>query len=613
LGLGGHTSNEVFVLRTRLLSVAAAAVGLAALAGALVALPPPAAHADPTDGTLTVIVNRDVDKDGAFSAADVPQPGIVIVVSDADGEPVTGRTDDDGRFVLTPTDKLTGGRYFVVAEIPADLGDLVPVPASETYSALSTTVDVSADNQTVRMGVASEPKPDPTPEPDPTTEQPSGDSKLVRFAVGDRVWRDSDRSGTQAPSEPGQGKITVQLLNSDGEVVDSKMSSSSGRFVFDDLAAGTYSLRFAGVPPGSRLTPAGLQDDVENDSDPDFAGQTPPFTLGVGEPNVREAKPADRVHAAYINSTIDAGVTPLCYAIGDHVWYDLDRDGTRQAGEPAAAATVSLLSGEKVVASTTTDAQGHYLFNHLEAGSYQVAFSNLPPHRAFTARGVGVDPAADSDADPKTGLSPVITLGPNSADLVPASDVGISRADFANLTVNAGLVGSYTVGDTVWQDHNGNGVLDTGDGGVAGMKVELRDSDQQVLASTTTSDTGRFAFDGLAAGSYQLKFGTPPVGLRFTSQRSGANPAVDSDADPVGLTPVIVLGDNNPADTTIDAGLTTPENFSAAPVPGAASAAPVDTELSSTGGVPAPLPVLGLVAILSGAACLVAGQQGRLR
>ena len=75
---------------------------------------------------------------------------------------------------------------------------------------------------------------------------------------------------------------------------------------------------------------------------------------------------------------------------------------------------------------------------------------------------------------------------------------------------------------------------------------------------------------------------------------------------------MIVLSDDNPEDTTIDAGLTMPANFSAAPVPGVASATPVDTELSSTGGVPAPLPLLGLMAILSGVACLVAGQQGRV-
>ena len=201
----------------------------------------------------------------------------------------------------------------------------------------------------------------------------------------------------------------------------------------------------------------------------------------------------------------------------------------------AAAATVTLLSGETVVASTTTDAQGRYLFSDLEAGRYQVSFGDLPPHRAFTARGVGIDPAADSDVDPKTGLSPVITLGPGSPNLAPAADADINDADFANLTVSAGLVGSYALGDTVWQDHNGNGVVDVGDGGVSGVTVELQDTDERVLASTTTSTTGRFTFDDLAAGSYQLRFGTPPTGLRFTSQRSGPNTAVDSDPDPTGL------------------------------------------------------------------------------
>ena len=46
----------------------------------------------------------------------------------------------------------------------------------------------------------------------------------------------------------------------------------------------------------------------------------------------------------------------------------------------------------------------------------------------------------------------------------------------------------------------------------------------------------------------------------------------------------------------IDAGLTTPANYSAAPVPAAASATPVDTELSSTGGAPPQLLIGGFVA-----------------
>ena len=46
----------------------------------------------------------------------------------------------------------------------------------------------------------------------------------------------------------------------------------------------------------------------------------------------------------------------------------------------------------------------------------------------------------------------------------------------------------------------------------------------------------------------------------FTCARMGSNTAVDSDTDANGLTAPVVLGDENPADTTIDAGLTSPAN-----------------------------------------------------
>ena len=339
---------------------------------------------------------------------------------------------------------------------------------------------------------------------------------------------------------------------------------------------------------------------------------TPPFTLDVGEAGVRRSTEADRVDAAYINSSIDAGITALRYAVGNRVWHDLNADGLQQTGEPPASATVSLLRGTEVVASMVTDEQGHYQFADLPEGTYQVVFSGLPPNRAFTARDVGSDPDRDSDADPKTGASREFSLRPGAANLVPASDLDMASADFVDPTLSAGLVGVYSLGDTVWQDGNGNGVLDPGDIGVPEVAVQLLNPDGQVLRRTVTSGTGRFTFDGLPAGTYRVQFGQPPNGLRFTSERSGANPAVDSDADLNGRTPAVVLGDENPTDTTVDAGLTTPANYSAAPVPAAASATPVDTELSSTGGAPPQLIIGGFFLVAIGTLCLVgAGRPNR--
>ena len=105
----------------------AALAGLIALVGT--SLLPFSASGAPTDATLTVIVNRDVDHDGSYSSdVDRPQPGIEIVVTDARGKDLRGVTDRDGRFVLRANPKLQGGRYFVMAKIPDELAELSPVP-----------------------------------------------------------------------------------------------------------------------------------------------------------------------------------------------------------------------------------------------------------------------------------------------------------------------------------------------------------------------------------------------------------------------------------------------------------------------------------------------------
>ena len=524
-------------------------------------------------------------------------------MSDAGGATVRGITDDNGQFVLGGTEQLAGGRYRVMAEIPPNLSELVPVPASSSYAPFVTTVDVSASSQTVRMGVA--PRPATAAAPAPTVA-----SGVPRFAVGDHVWSDVNRSGVQDPSEPPAAKVSVQLVGLDGEIIDSTVSAASGRYVFDDLPPGSYTIRFAGVPSGYRLTTAGSGGDRGADSDPDYGGETAPFTLGVGEPNVRVATAADGVTASHIDATIDAGITSLRYAVGDCVWLDLDGDGTEDPDEPPAAASVSLLAEDTVVARTRTDAQGDYLFANLEAGQYRLIFSDLGAHRAFTARQVGPDPSLDSDPDPRTGETQVITLGPGAADLVPAGDLGVADADLVNPTINAGLVGVYSLGDTVWRDENGNGLLDPGDAGVANVRVQLLDDGGQVLSTAATSSTGRFAFDKLAAGSYQLQFTAAEDELVFTSQHSGTNSAVDSDADAGGRTQTVVLGEENPADTTVDAGPTTPGNFSAPPEP---TPIPVDTELSSTGGVALPIPIAGLALVASGVSCLLAGRRDPAR
>lgn len=588
----------------------AVAVGLLTFVGAAVAATPAAAEV--SDGTLSILVNRDEDGDGTYdSETDPPQPGIEVAVTDAAGASVRGITDGDGQFVLTGSDRLTGGRYLVTAAVPPSLSELVPVAGSETYAPFSTAVDLRTGNQALRLGVAAAPANAAASAPGPmSAPPPAATTRTPRFAVGDHVWQDLDRSGRQDAGEPPAAGISVQLLSADGAVLDSTVSSGDGRFVFDDLRPGRYAVRFAGVPQDFRLTLAGAGNDQNADSDPDYTGTTPPFTLDVGEPDVRPSTAADGVGAAYLHAGIDAGITPLRYAVGDRVWLDANSDGAQQPDEPPAAADVALLLGDEVVATTTTDPQGRYRFANLTSGRYRLRFTP-GEHRRFTARHTSPDAGLDSDSDPdpRTGITEVIVLEPGAVDLVPAGEPGAVDADLANVTVSAGLVGAYAVGDTVWHDQNGNGVLDAGDGGLGEVRVELLDEQSRTLDRTGTDETGRFGFADLAAGAYRLRF-TPPAGrdLVFTRPLSGGNTAVDSDADADGITAVVRLGDENPADTTVDAGLTATVNAGPPGTP-TPTQVPADTVLSSTGGVAMALPIAGLALVLSGLSCLLAARR----
>jgi hypothetical protein len=82
-----------------------------------------------------------------------------------------------------------------------------------------------------------------------------------------------------------------------------------------------------------------------------------------------------------VDNTIDCGYVPPCTGtIGDFVWQDTNGNGCQDAGEPGIPnVQVQLFSGcgsnITLVATTTTDSTGHYLFTNLCAGSYTVRFT----------------------------------------------------------------------------------------------------------------------------------------------------------------------------------------------------------------------------------------------
>lgn len=137
-------------------------------------------------------------------------------------------------------------------------------------------------------------------------------------------------------------------------------------------------------------------------------------------------------------------IVSMIFGVGDYVWYDDNHNGIQDVGElPVNNVTVELLdTAENVIATTATNASGHYVFDEVYAGTYSVKFSNLPANYSFTAQEVSSGTEAnDSNADAATGLTNTFVIGENETNMravVPGD--GVTLAQQINPTIDAGLV-----------------------------------------------------------------------------------------------------------------------------------------------------------------------------
>ena len=134
-----------------------------------------------------------------------------------------------------------------------------------------------------------------------------------------------------------------------------------------------------------------------------------------------------------------------------HVFFDEDHNGVMGGAEVGLAGiTVTLTgfddSGNPVTLVTETDAQGKYSFIVLE-GDYTVTYDTTDP-------------------DIPAGLTDATT--PVSINVSPNAGVEVEDIDF-------GLDNTGTIGDTVYNDVNGNGSQADGEAGIGGVTLALYD------------------------------------------------------------------------------------------------------------------------------------------
>jgi len=99
-----------------------------------------------------------------------------------------------------------------------------------------------------------------------------------------------------------------------------------------------------------------------------------------------------------------------------------------------------------------------------------------------------------------------------------------------------------------------DGMQDPDELGIQGVTVTLYTVMGTVVATTTTDNSGTYAFTNLVPGEHYVEF-MPPWGYAFSPQHQGADDTVDSDADPnTGQTGVINMA-AGASDLTWDAGM----------------------------------------------------------
>lgn len=442
-----------------------------------------------------------------------------------------------------------------------------------------------------------------------------------RFSIGNRVWRDSDNSGTINPpddTDPGIPGVTINLYldadedgNPDGAAIATTSTDGGGYYLFGDLPAGSY---IVGIPAGNFDDPAdplyGLRSSTGTpaspnytnppDSNPDSedhgidsaaappAPSTEVFSATI--PLVRTEEPASEddlsdnddhgpagtrrgLNGERDNNsdlTVDFGFfggADVPFSIGNHVWYDdgtgggILNDGIRQASElPVIGARVDLyrdgnldgnLAPNELIRWDVTDADGFYLFDSLDPGSYYVVIaasnfddagdpltgwhSSHPTGTETTgvnggsatadidgddngvntdfpetegvrsgaiilARGVD-EPLGEShlssDANTTAGFNPTAGDGPGHIGRFGETDAT------SNMTIDFGFIPPMSLGNRVWFDSGAgetdfrsgynNGIQDGTEPGVANVRVEIwRDTDGTPGLNVATDTFIRF-------------------------------------------------------------------------------------------------------------------------
>jgi uncharacterized repeat protein (TIGR01451 family) len=311
------------------------------------------------------------------------------------------------------------------------------------------------------------------------------------------VYKDVNGDGTRAAGDPPLAGITITLKDGLGAVVGTTTTAADGTYSFSGLPAGNYQVE-----------------------------ETQPPGYGSSTPDVRSITvPAGG------SATADFGETTSSFA--GFVWSDTNNNGARDAGEPGISSVAITLTGNDangvaVNRSVLTDTNGNFIVADVLGGTYALTETQ---------------PAAYAD-----GLDVLGTVGGTLGnDTVTAITLPVGTAATGYLF---GELGQSITG-RVWLDSNRNATLETGEAGIAGVLITLKDASNAVVATTTSAVDGTFSFANIPAGHYTVEetqpagFGSSTPNTLALDLTAGGTPTVVNFGETAGSIAGLTFNDTN--------------------------------------------------------------------
>lgn len=281
------------------------------------------------NNTIKGSVYRDDNRSSSRDGSEEGYQGQTVQLLDKDGNVVaTTTTAADGSYSF---EHLPDGTYSV--KVVKD-GALTDTEQTEDP-------DGTKDN-------ASEPI---TLDPTQSVKEGVNFGYVPDYSLSGTIYRDGNRSASHDSTENPYAGVTVNLLDSAGNVVATTTTDANGGYSFSKLPAGDYRVK---------VDTTGTLKGLDQTEDPDGVADSTSGTISLNNANRTQSG----VNFGYIENNSISGT----------IFRDEARNGVKDSSDPRFPSVKVTLLDENgnVVETTTTDSNGAYKFSHLPDGKYRV-------------------------------------------------------------------------------------------------------------------------------------------------------------------------------------------------------------------------------------------------